>query len=435
MDRREGTLLAAGRGTYRLGRLLGRGGMAEVYAATALGAAGFERPVCVKLVLPQMATDAEFRALFLREVRIAGSLCHANLVQVFDCFEHGEQLVLVMERVDGMDLKAVVRALGRRGATMPAGLVANVAGQMLLGLGVCHRSRVVHRDVSPHNVLVSRNGEVKLADFGVAKAMSTHASRTGNLRGKLAYMSPEQARAKHVDGRTDLYSTGLVLWELLTAQRYVPRGASQWNILHEVAHAARPKVTGVEPRLARLVETLLAPEPDERYGSAEEALAALPPWEAVGPMGAVELARFLADLDDDAPTLASGGEAGAHDTLPTPTRSRAPCEGEANDTTSLAGPGGLPDTTELAAAAPPSLPIRLAPYVPPSAPGLPARPARLPPTTVVRALRDVGEYPAVGSPPRPARAAGRPAWLLAALLAFVGVGVGAGALLQTLLVR
>ncbi len=388
MNRTDGTMLSTGQGTYRLGRLLGRGGMAEVFAATALGAAGFERPACIKFVLPAIGSDAEFRTLFLREVRLAGQLCHANLVQVFDCFEHGEQLGLVMELVDGMDLKAVARRLAERHIQMPAGLVAYVAGQMLLGLCVAHQRRIVHRDISPHNVLVSRQGEIKIADFGVAKAMVTQASRTGNLRGKLAYMSPEQARGKAVDFRTDLYSTGLVLWELITAERFVGHGSSQWKLFYDVVHAERPTLTNVEPQLAGFVERLLAPDPDKRYQSAEEALAALPPWEVTGPIGARELASFLDDLTDEEPIVASDEGPALRDTVPTPSTQPAPCSRDLNMSIPATTSIREDEADTLEADAPPenSMPPAAIPRFP-----------RIPVTTAVPALNDVGEYTAVGS--------------------------------------
>ncbi len=182
-------------GRYRLERRLGRGGMAEVFAAEHGGAAGFGRPVCVKRILPDLTADEEFRRLFVREARVAGHLTHSNIVQVFDCIEDGQSLAIVMELIDGLDLRDLIRKLRTRGETLPEPLVAYVAGQLLSGLGFAHRQQVVHRDVSPHNVLLSREGEVKLADFGVAKVMITiYETKTGDLKVKIPYMSPEQVQ-------------------------------------------------------------------------------------------------------------------------------------------------------------------------------------------------------------------------------------------------
>jgi serine/threonine protein kinase len=283
-------------GQYLLERRLGQGGMAEVFAATHVGAAGFSRSVCLKRILPHLATDPEFRELFIREARVAGSLCHSNLVQVFDCIEDGETLAIVMELVDGIDLKRLCRALLGCGQRVPPRAVAHIAGQLLAGLRYAHDRGVVHRDVSPHNVLVSREGEVKLADFGVAKAVMTRASRTGTLKGKLAYMSPEQAGARPVDQRSDLYSTGLVLYELLLGRRYFPPlGHSELIAL--VSHARPPRLDHVEPSLRALVGGLLEPRPAARFQSARDALAALPASDAVGPAGAAALAALVRGLD------------------------------------------------------------------------------------------------------------------------------------------
>lgn len=269
--------------------------MAEVFVAAHVGAAGFERSVCVKRIRPELAGDAGFRELFVREAAMAGQLSHANLVQFHDCVELDDTFALIMELVDGMDLRALVRHLQKRGRSAPEPIVAHIAGQLLCGLRYAHHHRVVHRDISPHNVLVSRQGEVKLADFGVAKAMLTQATRTGDLKGKIAYMSPEQALGGDVDHRTDLYSAGLVLFELLTARRYFPRVSHQ-ELLGIVSRAPHPHLDGVDPELARVVEGLLQPNPSDRIQSAEEALQELPSWPSIGPFGAVELTRFLEEI-------------------------------------------------------------------------------------------------------------------------------------------
>lgn len=285
-------------GPYRLGERLGRGGMAEVYSAAHLGAAGFERTVCIKRIIPELADDGEFRALFIREATVAGRLCHSNLVQVFDSIEDGPTLAIVMEMVLGMDLRDLLRIMARREESLPHGLIAHIAGQVLTALGYAHSRKVVHRDVSPHNILLSRYGEVKLADFGVAKAMLSQATRTGDLKGKLAYMSPEQAMGNPVDHRTDLYSLGLVLYELIMGERFFT-AESQAELIGAVTHAKQPKLDGVDEALATVVERLLAPDAGDRFQSADEAILHLPPWEVIGPAGAVELRALLVRLEPD----------------------------------------------------------------------------------------------------------------------------------------
>lgn len=285
-------------GQYHITRVLGRGGMAEVYEGSYTGAAGFERTICIKRILPHAASDPEFREMFVKEAKLAGKLRHANVVQVFDCLELGEEIALIMELVDGGDLAQLVEALA--GKPMSAELVAHVAGAVLAGLAYAHELHIVHRDISPHNILVSRHGEVKIADFGIAKAIVTHATRTGKLKGKLAYMSPEQLGGKGVDHRTDLYSAGLVLYELITGTRFHEKTTTQQQLIQSIIEAKRPKLDGVDPALGEVIEKLLDPDPRERYQSAEEALVALPPWRSVGPLGARALGRLVRTIRGDA---------------------------------------------------------------------------------------------------------------------------------------
>lgn len=300
--------------------------MAEVFVAVHTGVAGFERPVCVKRILPVHAADAEFRKLFVREATIAGGLSHANIVQVFDAIEDRTHLAIVMELIDGLDLRDLLLQLRQRGVQMSESAIAYVAGQVLLALRFAHRHGVVHRDVSPHNLLVSRHGEVKLADFGVAKAMLFQATRTGELKGKLAYMSPEQARGEKVDFRSDLYSLGLVLYELSTQQRFF-EGESQGELFAKVARAPAPDLGGISSSLGRLLGSLLAPDSAQRFASAEEAIGALPPWTEVGPAGALELTSLLSRVERSSP------EMGAAPGTPTPTP--APSSGESEGGTDV----------------------------------------------------------------------------------------------------
>ncbi len=281
-------------GQYRLRRRLGTGRMAEVFSAVHAGAAGFERPVCVKRILPAHAGDEEFRRLFLREIGIAGELSHSNIVQVFDCVQHGPTLAIIMELVDGMNLLELTQRLARANRKLSEGLVAYVAGQTLAGLVYAHGRGLIHRDISPHNVLVSRQGEVKLTDFGVAKVMHTMGAATDDFRGKLPYMSPEQVRNAGVDSRSDLYSAGLVFYELLYGERFF--NGPGLDMVGQIASARRPQLTGRSPELAALIEGLLEPDVDQRFPSAEAALEALPDWGEVSPAGAVALGQIVDEL-------------------------------------------------------------------------------------------------------------------------------------------
>ncbi len=404
-------------GEYQVSRLLGRGGMAEVYAGSYSGAAGFERPVCIKRILPHLASDPEFREMFVKEAKLAGTLCHSNLVQVFDCIEGDEGLTLVMELVDGVDLSQLLKCLSDE--PLSPMLAVHIMGQVLAGLAYAHEQRIVHRDISPNNILVSRQGEVKITDFGIAKVMLTHATRTGKLKGKLAYMSPEQARIGEVDHRTDLYSAGLVLYEMLAGRRFFD-GTSQRHLLRLVIEAQRPKITGMDEELARIIERLLDPDREQRFPSAEAVIAALPGWKGVGPLGARELGRTV--------RLVKGEES----SLPSISRSRSLAAAfEPTELLSEQSPEEAP-IQEMAAANPadPSMIPRTVNIAPQSG---------SPPGAAHDTLEEMTAPPeALALPPQ---AQGQPwaakSWrtlvLLVAGLAILGFGLGLGLLLRMLL--
>lgn len=269
--------------------------MAEVYAAVHRGDARFERPVCIKRILPDMKWDAAFKELFFKEISIAGRLRHSNLVQVYDCIEDGHEIGLVMELVDGLDLSRLNRLLRRRGNPLEPEHVAYVAGQALLGLNSAHRSGIVHRDISPQNVLVSRNGEVKIVDYGLAKALTTLATLNDAVMGKPAYMSPEQATGEKADARTDLYSLGLVLYELMMGRPFF-RVKNQAAAFRVIAKAERPRLPPFARALSSLIEGLLEPERERRLQSAVEAISALPSWSSCGPRGAQALRAVVREF-------------------------------------------------------------------------------------------------------------------------------------------
>jgi len=219
--------LAAGTpiGKYVVRRKLAEGGMAEIYLAAALGPEGFEKDVVIKRVRPGLAGDPEFVKMFIAEARVASRLNHANLVQIFDFDKHQDTYYLAMEYVRGHSLVELRRRCQERGVAIPPVLVAQIGTEVARGLAYAHRLTengrslgLVHRDVTPHNVLLSFDGAVKLTDFGIAKA-GGRATTSGMLKGKFAYMSPEQARGDAVDARTDVFALGVTLWELLTGAR------------------------------------------------------------------------------------------------------------------------------------------------------------------------------------------------------------------------
>src|SRR5882724_6526405 len=211
---------------YRIERYLTEGGMGAIYVGKKLGPGGFEKDVVLKRLLPEHTSRPEFRDLFFREAKISATLDHANIVHTFDLVESDESLFIVMEYVRGVDLRTIVRRARLRRRELAPAAAIHVVLDVLAGLGYAHARRdargaslgIIHRDVSPSNILCSAQGEVKLSDFGIAKA-STHSSVFYRVRGKVGYMSPEQARNEPIDHRSDLYSLAVCLYEALTGER------------------------------------------------------------------------------------------------------------------------------------------------------------------------------------------------------------------------
>ena len=210
-------------GKYRLDQRLGGGGMAEVFLGSTVGAEGFTRKVAIKRVLPGYSDNEAFAQMFVSEARISSQLVHPNIVSTFDFDRDAEgRLFLVMELVEGRDLDSLLSS-----GMLPIPVVIFVIGEVLRGLGYAHdlpagndMHGVVHRDVSPHNVLLSWDGSVKVSDFGIAKARAaSEATASVFIKGKPAYMSPEQANGQPLDGRSDLFAVGVMLWEMLTGRR------------------------------------------------------------------------------------------------------------------------------------------------------------------------------------------------------------------------
>ena len=265
-------------GPYRIVGRIGSGGMAEVFLGKAVGAAGFEKDVAVKSILPAYTLDPTLTAMLIEEARLATYLNHTNVVQVLDLGKMGDRYFIVMEYVDGADLESVIKHAGR----VPPALAGRIASQVLSGLAFVHERRdasgrplhLVHRDVSPPNIMLSAAGEVKLTDFGIAKARnSTLVTEAGMIRGKVSYMSPEQSQGDDLDHKSDLYSLGIVLWELLAARRLFP-GENQIQLLQQVRDPkiAPPSSTNpdIPAPLDEVVVKALAKSPDDRYQTARD---------------------------------------------------------------------------------------------------------------------------------------------------------------------
>ncbi|MEZ4301753.1 MAG: serine/threonine-protein kinase [Polyangiaceae bacterium] len=209
----------------RLGRYLlfdhvGRGGMADIYLARVETELGGTRRVIVKEVLPKHAGSAELSTMLVAEAKLAAGLSHANVVAVEDLGSEGGSLFIAMEYVEGFDLRELCRRCSRAHVPLPVEFSLLMVMEILRGLDYAHRRRVVHRDVSPSNVLISFEGEVKICDFGIARAHTASDIDEETVRGKAGYMSPEHARGEDVDARSDIFAAGIILWELLSGRRF-----------------------------------------------------------------------------------------------------------------------------------------------------------------------------------------------------------------------
>jgi len=270
-------------GKYVVRGKLAEGGMAEIYLATSQGAEGFEKEVVIKRVRSFLATDPGFVDMFIAEARLASQLNHANVVQIFDFAKHEDTYYLAMEYVLGCSLADLSKKCKKLDERMPPVLVAHIGAEVARGLHYAHRLKVngeplllVHRDVTPHNVLLSFDGAVKLTDFGIAKAGNKLTS-PGALKGKFAYMSPEQSRGEAVDARTDVFALGIVLWEMLTGGRLfnadsdvaVLRAVQQGDIPPPSRHANIPE------DLSAVVMKALERDMEARFQTAGELERAL----------------------------------------------------------------------------------------------------------------------------------------------------------------
>jgi len=273
-------------GKYRLIAELGHGGMAEVYLAVVQGPAGFNKLCVVKQIRPQLATDPEFLGMFLDEARLAARLSHPNVVQTNEVGQEGDRYFIAMEYLEGQPLNRILHRIGRDGGlSLPMHL--RIIVDMLSGLHHAHELtdfdgtplNVVHRDVTPHNVFVTYDGQVKVVDFGIAKAMNSSAeTRLGVVKGKVAYMAPEQARGERVDRRADIFSAGVMLWEAATGRR-LWKGIPDLTVLHRLINGDIPSPRSVDPDvpegLEKIVMKALALRREDRYATSTDLATAL----------------------------------------------------------------------------------------------------------------------------------------------------------------
>lgn len=271
-------------GRYTLFELIGKGGMAEIFLAREETALGAIRRTVVKQILPAFAHDARFAEMLIHEAKLASRLSHRGIVQVFDLGRtgpaEGDALFIAMEYVEGFDLNALLRRCTEQREGLPAEFALGIVADVLEGLDYAHRRTdeagqplgIVHRDVSPSNVLISYEGEVKLCDFGIAHANDlVRDGENEALKGKAGYMSPEHARGEKLDARADVFAAGIILWELLAGRRLY-RTKNELPLLEQARLAQIPPLPdkGLPNRAAleRIVEKALAKDKDERYASA-----------------------------------------------------------------------------------------------------------------------------------------------------------------------
>jgi serine/threonine protein kinase len=267
---------------YKVLEKVAAGGMAEVYRAESAGLEGFKKIVAIKRVLPHLSEKTQFIGMFLDEARVSAHLSHSNCVQVFDIGVGDNTYFIVMEYVDGADLKGVIEHRRKHNLTFPVEEACLICVKICEGLAYAHElvdSRgeslnIVHRDMSPPNVLITRHGEVKIVDFGLAKANSQlERSEPGIIKGKFSYLSPEAAKGGVVDARTDIFAVGIILWELLAGRRLF-MGDSDLETVRMVQAARVPSIReinpAVSPELERALLKALTEDPNHRYQRARD---------------------------------------------------------------------------------------------------------------------------------------------------------------------
>jgi TonB family protein len=315
-------------GQYELLERIASGGMAELFRARRTGVEGFQKIVAIKKILPHIADNDEFITMFADEAKLAAQLNHPNIVHIYDLgkIEAGGYFI-AMEYVEGMDLRTILRSGRDADLPLPVPLAVYVASKVASALDYAHRRRdargeelrIVHRDVSPQNILISHEGEIKLCDFGIAKAdRKVSKTESGSLKGKLQYMSPEQAWGKSIDLRSDLFSLGCVLHEMLTGERLF-RGDSDMTVLELVRKAEVGPPSRVNPDVPAALDAVvikaLARDPQERYATGAEMLRDLETvlYSYTPAPGSADLAIYLNRLHEAQASAAAPGAAAARE--------------------------------------------------------------------------------------------------------------------------
>jgi serine/threonine-protein kinase len=272
-------------GKYVLYEQIAKGGMAELYRGKVVGAGGFEKRVALKRILPDLAHSEEFQRMFLAEAKVMASLVHSNIVQVVDFFRDGQDVYLVQEYIFGKNLRQILKKTQEQGKLIPIPVVLHVVMEVAKGLDYAHRKMdeasgkplgLVHRDVSPQNIMVSYDGDVKIVDFGIVKlAISTEKTATGVLKGKFGYMSPEQIEGLEIDQRSDIFSLGVVLVEALTGQKLF-QAETEVQYVKLIQSFQLPRISMLRPEvtveLEEVAHKALEKDRSRRYLSAQHLL-------------------------------------------------------------------------------------------------------------------------------------------------------------------
>lgn len=321
------TKIKAKFGRYLLLKRIARGGMAEIFRAVAFGEEGFAKRVAIKRMLPALTEDPKFVDMFIAEAKLAAGLNHANIVQIHDfgCIE--DRLYHTMEYVQGLNISEIVREMQDHGQPVPVGPACYITTEALYGLDHAHRQKdrqgqpldIIHRDISPSNIIVSFDGSVKIADFGIAKATAVRSrTRSGVIKGKFKYMSPEQAQGQPLDQRTDLFSLGVCLYKMLTLQDVYP-GKTEHSMLMQAREAKFTPPRMINPAipepLQAIMQTAMHQKREQRYASAaafRDALEAFM-FKAGLQMFSSNLARYMRDgfghiVQEDQAELAAEAE-------------------------------------------------------------------------------------------------------------------------------
>ncbi|NUP05205.1 MAG: serine/threonine protein kinase [Polyangiaceae bacterium] len=301
-------------GKYTLMRKLASGGMAELFLALHRSVAGFEKFVVIKRILPQMNQDRQFIDMLLHEARIAATLTHPNIVQTYDVGQVEGTYFIAMEHIEGEDIRTIIREMKKKALVeFPLEHALAIVIGLCAGIAYAHEKRgvdgknlgIVHRDISPQNIVVTFSGDIKVVDFGVAKSLhASEESKGGHLKGKVPYMSPEQAEGQDIDFRSDIFAAGVILFELTTGRRLF-KSSSEYDTLKLICETEYPMPSDVAPNypaaLERIVMKALAKNPDARYQSARDMQAELESFvrQERLPVSTVSMGKWMQDLFAD----------------------------------------------------------------------------------------------------------------------------------------